>query len=143
MAIAGAFIAWAKRVARRIVKDNRLFINAVFWVFRTGAPWRDLPAAYGGWSNTHRRFLRWRNKEVWANVLAALVVDVDYKWLMIDASHIKVHPHAAGAIGGNQAMGVTKGGSIQKYTSRLMHVGCRFEPGSRRGQSQIAPKLLS
>ncbi len=82
-------------------------MNAVFWVFRTATPWRDLPAAHGCWSNTHRRFLRWHNKDVWANVLAALVVDVDYKWLMIDVSHIKVYPHAAGAIGRNQAMGVT------------------------------------
>ena len=35
-------------------KDNRRFINAVFWILRTGAPWRDLPASYGGWKNTHR-----------------------------------------------------------------------------------------
>ena len=43
-------------------KDNRQFINAVFWILRTGAPWRDLPPDYGGWSNTHRRFIRWRDK---------------------------------------------------------------------------------
>ena len=40
-----------------IAKDNRQFINAVFWILRTGAPWRDLPAAYGDWKNTHRRFI--------------------------------------------------------------------------------------
>ena len=45
--------------------DNRRFINAVFWVLRTGAPWRDLPPDYGGWSNTHRRFSRWRNAGIW------------------------------------------------------------------------------
>ncbi len=39
-----------------IARDNRQFINAVFWIIRTGAPWRDLPADYGDWSNTHRRF---------------------------------------------------------------------------------------
>ena len=37
-----------------IAHDNRLFINAVFWILRTGSPWRDLPPDYGGWSNTHR-----------------------------------------------------------------------------------------
>ena len=42
-----------------IARDNRLFINAVFWIMRTGAPWRDLPPDYGCWSNTHRRFIRW------------------------------------------------------------------------------------
>ena len=45
-----------------IAEDNRLFINAVFWILRTGAPWRDLPPDYGGWSNTHRRFIRWRTE---------------------------------------------------------------------------------
>lgn len=46
-----------------IAKDNRKFVNAVLWIARTGAPWRDLPPEYGGWSNTHRRFIRWRDAE--------------------------------------------------------------------------------
>ena len=49
----------------RPAKDNRLFLNAVFWILRTGAPWRDLPPDYGGWKNTHRRFCRWRDRGVW------------------------------------------------------------------------------
>lgn len=93
-----------------IAKDNRLFINAIFWILRTGAPWRDLPPDYGDWKNTHRRFCRWRDKGVWAQLLEALITEPDFEWLMIDATHAKVHPHAAGARGGNQAMGVTKGG---------------------------------
>ena len=48
-----------------IAKDNRQFINAVFWILRTGAPWRDLPASYGDRKNTHRRFCRWRDRGVW------------------------------------------------------------------------------
>ena len=48
-------------------------------------------------------------------LLEILIDNPNYEWLMIDASHIKVHPHAAGAKGGNQAMGKTKGGSIQRY----------------------------
>jgi transposase len=43
-------------------RDNRQFINAVFWILRTGAPWRDLPPDYGDWKNIHRRFCRWRDK---------------------------------------------------------------------------------
>ena len=95
-------------------RDNRLFINAVLWILRTGAPWRDLPPDYGGWSNTHRRFIRWRNKGIWAMLLAKMVEQPDFEWLMIDATHVKVHPHAAGSIGGNQAMSRSKGGSTQK-----------------------------
>jgi len=45
-----------------VAHDNRQFINAVLWVFRTGSPWRDLPPAYGDWPNIHRRFCRWRDK---------------------------------------------------------------------------------
>ena len=36
-------------------RDNRNFRNAVFWILRTGAPWRDLLPDYGDWKNTHRR----------------------------------------------------------------------------------------
>ncbi len=77
--------------------DNRLFLNAVFWILRTGAPWRDLPPDYGDWKNTHRRFCRWRDRGVWEKLLDEVIDDPDFEWLMIDASHIKVHPHAAGA----------------------------------------------
>jgi len=108
-------------------RDNRLFINAVFWILRTGAPWRDLPPDYGGWKNTHRRFCRWRDKGIWEALLGQLVTEPDYEWLMIDASHIKVHPHAAGAKGGNQDMGATKGGSIVRYIWPWMRMACRSE----------------
>ena len=99
----------------RNAKDNRLFINAVVWILRTGAPWRDLPLDYGDWKNTHRRFCRWRDKGVWEKLFDLFIQDPDFEWLMIDASYIKVHPHAAGAEGGNQAMGRTKGGSTRKF----------------------------
>jgi transposase len=108
-------------------KDNRQFINAVFWILRTGAPWRDLPPDYGDWKNTHRRFCRWRDKGIWEALLEKLINEPDYEWLMVDASHIKVHPHAAGARGGNQEMGRTKGGSIRSYTWPWMRMVCRSE----------------
>jgi transposase len=91
-------------------QDNRRFINAVFWILRTGAPWRDLPPDYGDWKNIHGRFSRWRDREVWKKLLDLLACDPDYERLMIDASHIKVHPHASGAVGGNQDMKRSKGG---------------------------------
>ncbi|WP_445083689.1 IS5 family transposase [Candidatus Neptunichlamydia sp. REUL1] len=86
-----------------VAKDNRLFINAVFWILRTGSPWRDLPPDYGDWKNTHRRFCRWQDARIWEALLECLVEDPDYEWLM-------VHPHASGAKGGNQDMSRTKGG---------------------------------
>ncbi len=75
----------------------------------------------------HRRFCRWRDKGVWEGLLEELISEPDFEWLMIDASHIKVHPHAAGAEGGNQDMGRTKGGSIARYTWPWMRMVCRSE----------------
>ena len=94
----------------RPAADNRRFINAVCWILRTGAPWRDLPPDYGHWNTANRRFGRWQEGGVWARLLAEFSDDPDLEWLMIDASHIKVHPRGAGAEGGNQDMDHTKGG---------------------------------
>ena len=110
-----------------VARDNRQFINAVFWILRTGSPWRDLPPDYGDWKNTHRRFCRWRDKGIWESLLEQLIDEPDFEWLMIDASHIKVHPHATGARHGNQAMGRTKGGSTPSCIWPWMRMVCRSE----------------
>ncbi|CDM91653.1 conserved protein of unknown function [Xenorhabdus bovienii] len=60
-------------------------------------------------------------------MLDQLISEPDFEWLMIDASHIKVHPHAAGTKGGNQDMGRTKGGSIPRYIWPWMRMVCRSE----------------
>jgi transposase len=125
-----------------VARDNRLFINAVFWILRTGAPWRDLPPDYGSWKNTHRRFCRWRDKGVWEALLEKLIDEPDYEWLMIDASHIKVHPHAAGAKGGNQEMSRTKGGSTQNCIWPWMRMVCRSESLLRKVPDTIARRLV-
>lgn len=102
--------AWGRRA-----QDNRLFINAVMWILRTGSPWRDLPSEYGDWKNTHRHFCRWRDSGVWEKLLQIVIDEPDFEWLMIDANHIKAHQHAAGAKGGNQGIGLTKEGETAKY----------------------------
>ena len=122
-------------------RDNRTFINAVFWILRTGAPWRDLPPDYGSWNNVNRRFCRWRDRGVWEKVLEALIDSPDYEWLMIDASHIKVHPHASGAAGGNQDMERTKGGSTARYILPWMRMVCRSDYLSQRVPLLIVRRL--
>lgn len=84
-------------------KDNRLFLNALLWKLRTGTPWRDLPPGFGNWKSVSNRFHRWRDLGVFAKLLAIAADDPDLEWLMIDATHIKAHPHAAGAKGGTKA----------------------------------------
>jgi transposase len=124
-----------------VAEDNRRFVNAVLWIARTGAPWRDLPPGYGGWSNTHRRFIRWRDRGVWEKLFELLIDEPDMEWLMVDASHVKIHPHAAGAKGGNEAIGLTKGGATPKYIWPWTRLVFRSEYLSRRVPSLIAQRL--
>jgi transposase len=105
-----------------IAHDNRRFINAVFWILRTGAPWRDLPPEYGNWNSMAKRFWRWVEQRVWKTILERIIDDPDYEWLIIDASRAKVHPHAAGAVGGNQDMERTK--NVQKGAQQKDTFGC-------------------
>jgi len=121
--------------------DNRVFVNACLWIIRTGTPWRDLPPQYGIYNAVHRRYKRWCDCHHWDFILAELIDEPDFEWLMIDASHSKVHPHAAGAVGGNQAMERTKGGSIPKFTLRWMRMVCQSESLSRKVQRLIASLL--
>jgi putative transposase len=78
-------------------RDNRLFVEAVLWIVRTGAPWRDLPEAFGDGNNTVRRFSRWSAKGVWHGVFAAMTDDADFEDLIIDSTILRAHQHAAGA----------------------------------------------
>ena len=77
-------------------KDNRLFINAVLWIAKTGAPWRDLPERFGPWGTAWKRFDRWCRKGTWVVVFTALQ-DPDLEWLILDSTVIRAHPCAAGA----------------------------------------------
>ena len=80
----------------RTAADNRLFVDAVLWIGKTGAPWRDLPDRFGDWNSAWRRFDRWSRKGVWKAVFDQLQ-DPDLEWLILDSSVIRAHPHAAGA----------------------------------------------
>ena len=124
-----------------IAEDNRRFVNGVFWILRTGAPWRDLPSAYGNWNSVAKRFRRWVENGLWEQILEKIIDEPDFEWLMIGASHIKVHPHAAGAVGGNQDMERTKGGSTPRYIWPWMRMVCRSEYLLLRVPSTIVSKL--
>jgi transposase len=80
-------------------KDNRLFVNAVLWIAKTGAPWRDLPERFGLWGSAWKRFDRWAKKGVWKRVFEALQ-DPDLEWMIIDSTVVRAHQHAAGKKGG-------------------------------------------
>jgi len=79
--------------------DNRLFVDAVLWIARTGSPWRDLPDAFGNWNSVFQRFRRWAKKGIWESLFKALVENPDFEYLIIDSSIVRAHQHAAGAKG--------------------------------------------
>ncbi len=83
--------------------DNRLFVNAIFWIARTGAPWRDLPERFGHWNSVFQRFNRWAKKGVWGRVMDTLGQDADLEWLLLDTTVVRAHQHAAGKKGGKRA----------------------------------------
>ena len=80
-------------------EDNRLFVDAVLWIGRTGSPWRDLPDEFGNWNSVFQRFRRWAKKGVWESLFKALVESPDFEYLIIDSSIVRAHQHAAGAKG--------------------------------------------
>ena len=81
-------------------KDDRLMFNAILWLMKTGAPWRDLHPEFGPWKTVHKRFLQWAKLEVWDDILRMLSINADPNAIIIDATFIRLHQHATGAKGG-------------------------------------------
>lgn len=81
-------------------KDNRLFVEAVLWIARTGSPWRDSPPKFGNWSTTCTRFRDWVKGDVFKKIFDAVSDDPDMEFAMVDATIVKVHRHGQGAKGG-------------------------------------------
>jgi transposase len=77
--------------------DERRVLNGLFWVLRSGAPWRDLPERYGPYTTVYNRFNRWRKAGLWDRLMDEITKAYDGRVQMIDSSIVRVHQHAAGA----------------------------------------------
>jgi transposase len=98
----------------RRVNDRRV-LSGIFWVLRSGAPWRDLPETYGPRTTCYNRFVRWRRAGVWDRIMDALAAGHDVAVQMIDTSVVRVHQHGACISDNNhQAMGRSRGGLTSK-----------------------------
>lgn len=101
-AIFAPFLTERSTQGGRPARDHRRTLDGIFWIARTGAPWRDLPEELGNWNSVHRQFRRWTGSCVWDVLLQALADSGGEADLlqMIDSTIIRAHHCAAGARGG-------------------------------------------
>lgn len=83
--------------------DNRMFLEGVLWIARTGSPWRDLPPEFGKWNTVFKRYRDWVEADVFQRIFEALSDDPDLEYAMVDGTIVKVHRHGHGAKGGLKA----------------------------------------
>ena len=75
--------------------DDRRVLNGIFWVLRSGTPWRDMPERYGPYTTAYNRFNRWRKAGVWDRLMDEITKSYDGKIQMIDSTSVRVHQQAA------------------------------------------------
>ena len=90
----------------RTARDNRDFLEAVLWIARTGAPWRDLPDEFGLWNSVFRRFRRWALKGVFEKVFEELSADADFEYVLIDGTIVRLHQHGIRSKRGTQSQAI-------------------------------------
>lgn len=106
------------------VKDEaecRKFIEAIVWINRTGAPWRDLPEKFGKSNSAFRRFTRWKQIGVWERMYEHFIEDPDMESLLIDSTIARGHPCAAGA---SAEKGASRP-SVRQKSGWVQHEGTR------------------
>jgi transposase len=95
--------------------DDRRILNGIFWILRSGAPWRDLPDSYGPPTTCYNRFVRWRRAGIWDQIMDALAAAHNAAVQMIDTSIVRVHQHGACITNNSgQHMGRSRGGLTSK-----------------------------
>ena len=122
------FIRAVRHPNGRKPADHRLVLDGIFWIARTGAPWRDLPEEFGKWSSVYRQFRRWTLAGLWELILEALNESaiVPDSVQMIDSTIVRAHHCAAGAKGGlrDRVSAVREVASRPRSTSASMAQAC-------------------
>lgn len=126
--------------------DLRTFFDALLWMARTGAPWRDLPERLGKWNLVYQRYAYWCKKGVFEYIFLN-IQEPDLEEIMVDSTCCKAHQASAGAPKkhGPQAIGITRGGLNTKIHAVCDALGnpLRFilTPGQQH-DSKPVPDLL-
>ncbi len=123
------FIYAIRRPNGRKPADHRLVLDGVFWIARTGAPWRDLPEEFGKWGSVYRQFRRWTLAGLWQTILEVLndSETVPDSVQMIDSTIVRAHHQAAGAKGGlrDKVLAAQRVASRPRSTSSRTGAACR------------------
>jgi len=144
------FLKLMPGIYTRDEQKTRHFVEAVYWIMRTGAQWRDLPREFGKWNSIYNRYADWTDKEVWEKMLEHFIDDPDMEWLLLDSTVVRAHPCAAGAPQKNggqpaQGLGFSRGGFSTKIHVTVDALGnpIRFIlTGGQAGDSVQAIPLL-
>jgi transposase len=122
------FVIGSGAAGGRRPKNHRLVLDGIFWIARTGVPWRDLPDYFGKWSSVYRQFRRWTISGLWELILDAFNDSGggNPSLQMIDSTIIRAHHCAAGAKGGlrDRILGAQKVALRPKSTSASMRWAC-------------------
>ena len=105
-----------RRSGAYMTATTRRTVEGIFWRVRTGAPWRDLPDAFGPWQTVYNRFNRWAEAGICEELFDLLKSrDIDAEWQAMDATIVRAHQHASGSrLGRDEAIGRSKGGPTTK-----------------------------
>lgn len=91
------FVPGGRKGKRGPRSDARLFFDALLWLVRSGARWRDLPERFGPYQTIKRRYYRWIERGVFDRIFEAVASDPDMEWLAIDATVVRAQAQAAGS----------------------------------------------
>jgi len=137
------FLITYKGIHKRNIDQLRLFIEAVYYVCRSGCQWRLLPIYYGNWRAVHKRFKEWSNRDIWKKLFEYVKQDPDLEWVIIDSTIVRAHACAAGYKKNSQeqeALGRSKGGFSTKIHTLVDALGNPLKfiltPGQRNDITQ-------
>jgi putative transposase len=118
----------------RTGRDNRLFVEAILWLARSGAHWRVLPKEFGRWHTVYQRFNRWCRSGVWESLCKALSNDADFEYILVDSTIVRAHPPRYGRY---RSGGCETCRPASNHNRQLAYLRCRNLQGPQPDQALL------
>lgn len=99
--------------------DDQRVLNGIFWVLRSGSPWRDVPERHGPYATCYDRFRRWTKAGVWDRIMDAITEAYDGDVRMIDGTSVRVHHAAATLKKATRIVVLDEAGAVLQQKSML------------------------